>query len=464
VPEEVFHGMTDRLFCLLAIEIEWLPWLTNPVVLLSATIAVSTGCLLLGRALALRGRGRLKKQLAVLQDKVVRSEAQARDSSRMVARMQGEQGTVANLALSLPGVVRELNRGDLDPRAVPPLILNLAEAVFQPGYVLLYIARAGSKREDAGPVLQLVRQQGYAEIPASLKTIPFGSGKIGWVAQQKLDMLKEDWINLARTEGTSIQDNHPSACLDISGPLVHHLVSGEQVLGVLCIGSPKIRPRNEKLMFQLVTNLGALALVNARHVTKLKDLANTDGLTALLNKRYFMSELANLIIAAEREAQRLSLFIFDIDHFKTYNDTNGHLEGDRVLRQLAALFKQQVRPADRCCRYGGEEFILAMPDTEAKDALVVAERIRKAIEDFRFDNQEKQPGGNLTISGGVASFPADGTSVLEITTNADRALYESKRAGRNRISRYRGVQIGQAEDEAAIDISAETDVQIDVRR
>ena len=154
----------------------WLEWLAQPAVLLTLSIVGAAGCLLLGRALALRGRGRLKKELETLRDKVVRSEAQAREGSRMIARMKGEQGTVANLALSLPGVVRELNRGDLEPRAVPPLILNLAEAVFQPGYVLLYIARAGAKREDAGPVLQLVRQQGYVEIPASLKTIPFGSG------------------------------------------------------------------------------------------------------------------------------------------------------------------------------------------------------------------------------------------------------------------------------------------------
>lgn len=434
------------------------------LVLVSATVVVAVLCFLLGRAIALRGRGKLSRELDALRAKVVRGEAQAREQSRMVARMQGEQGTVANLALSLPGVVRELNRGDLEPRAVPSLILNLAEAVFQPGYVLLYLSRAGTEREDSGPVLQLVRQHGYGEIPAALKTIAFGKGKIGWVAEHKLDMLKEDWINLSRTEGVSVEDNHPGARLDIAGPLVHHIVSGEQVLGVLCIGSPGTRPRNEKLMFQLVTNLGSLALVNARHVTKLKDLANTDGLTGLLNKRYFMSELANLIIAAEREAQRLSLFIFDIDHFKTYNDTNGHLEGDRVLRQLAALFKQQVRPADRCCRYGGEEFILAMPDTEAKDALVVAERIRRAIEEFAFDHEENQPGGNLTISGGVSSFPADGTSVLELTRHADLALYESKREGRNRVKAYRGVHIGQLDEESAVDLKAGTPSESEERR
>jgi diguanylate cyclase (GGDEF)-like protein len=326
------------------------------------------------------------------------------------------------------------------------LILNLAEAIFQPGFMLLYLARPSSGKLDGGSMLQLVGNQGYGELPDALKTIPFGTGRIGWIAENRLDMLQEDWINLSRTEGLSVENNHPIARLDIAGPLVHHHVTGEQVLGVLCIGSAGTRPRNEKLMFQLVTNLGSLALVNAQHMSKLKDLANTDGLTGLLNKRYFMSELAEMIVRAEREARQLSVFIFDIDHFKNYNDTNGHLEGDRVLRQVAALFRKQVRPADRCCRYGGEEFVVAMPDTEANEAMLVAERIRTAIEGFAFDNEAKQPSGKLTISGGVATAPADGTSVRELTGNADKALYQSKHQGRNQTTRFRGVHIGEVDE------------------
>ena len=405
-----------------------------------------------GVILGFSGRRRLRKENESLRAKVARGEAQAKEQGRLVARMRGEQGTVATLALSLPGVVRELNRGDLEPRAVPPLILNLAEAIFQPGFMLLYIARPASGKLEGGPMLHLVSSQGYGELPDALKSIPFGKGRIGWVAENRLDMLQEDWINLSRSEGLSIEPNHPAARLDIAGPLLHHHVTGEQVLGVLCIGAAATRPRNEKLMFQLVTNLGSLALVNAQHMTKLKDLANTDGLTGLLNKRYFMSELAEMIVRAEREARRLSLFIFDIDHFKNYNDTNGHLEGDRVLRQVAALFRKQVRPADRCCRYGGEEFVVAMPDTDADDAMLVAERIRKAIEAFSFDNEAKQPGGKLTISGGVATAPAYGTSVRELTNNADQALYRSKHLGRNRTTRFHGVDIGQVEEENVGDV------------
>ena len=343
-------------------------------VLAGAVPAVSV---LLGLLLGLRGRKQLRTQIDELRDEVTRSEAQARDHSRMVAKMQGEQGTVATLALSLPTVVRELNRGDLEPRAVPPLILNLADAVFQPGYMLLYTSRPNSGDPTGRMMLQLVAHQGYGDIPDSLKAIPFEKGKIGWVASHRLDMLKDDWVNLSRTEGTTVEDNHPTARLDIAGPLVHHHVTGEQVLGVLCIGNPGTRPRNDKLMFQLVTNLGSLALV-----------------------------------------------------------------------------KKLVRPADRCCRYGGEEFIVAMPDTDSAAGMIVAERVRAAIENFVFDNEDKQPGGKMTISGGVSSFPADGTSVLELTKHADVALYDSKRAGRNRVARFKGIQIGEVDEEPILEMSS----------
>ena len=421
--------------------------LAGAVIVLSAT---------LGLVLGFAGRKNLHRQIDGLRDQVARAESQGKEQSRVVARMRGEQGTVATLALSLPAIVRELNRGDLEPRAVPPLIINIAEALFQPGQLLLYIARPSSGDPAGRSVLQLVAQQGYAEIPDSLKTIHFGAGKIGWIASHRLDMLKEDWVNLARAEGAGVADNHPNARMDIAGPLLHHLPGGEQVLGVICIGSPGNRPRNEKLMLQLVTNLGSLALVNAKLVTKLKDLANTDGLTGLLNKRYFMGDLGDLIVKAGKAAQQVSLFIFDIDHFKNYNDTNGHLEGDRVLRQLSALLRKLLRPADRCCRWGGEEFMIAMPDTESPSAMVVAERIRCAIESFVFDHEEKQPNGRVTISGGVATFPADGAEVLELTKFADEALYKAKHMGRNRVLRYKGVQIGEADDEDLIDLEAAT--------
>jgi diguanylate cyclase (GGDEF)-like protein len=375
---------------------------------------------------------RVQAELTKTRNRLARAEAQTKEHSRLISRLRSEKGSVASLALSLPTVLQELNRGNVDPRRVPALILSLADTIFQP-----------------------VSHYGFGDVPDALKRVPFGAGKIGWVAAHRIDMLREDWLNPARTEGDKIDDNHPSLRPDIVGPLVHRSMEGEQVLGVLCLGSLGTRPRDEKLMFQLVTNLGSLALFNANLVTRLRGRANTDGLTSLLNKRYFMEELVpRMIYAAGREAQQLALFIFDIDHFKNYNDTNGHPAGDHLLRVLSKLLRSQVRPGDQCCRYGGEEFIVAMPDTNREEAYKVAERIRAAIEAFAFPHQENQPGGSVTISGGVAAMPHDGNSAADLTRHADVALYESKQRGRNLVTMYHGVDIGDADDASGFDLVA----------
>jgi diguanylate cyclase (GGDEF)-like protein len=138
----------------------------------------------------------------------------------------------------------------------------------------------------------------------------------------------------------------------------------------------------------------------------------------------------------------LAVFIFDIDHFKKYNDTHGHLPGDEILKSVAQVVRDNLRPGDVACRYGGEEFIVAMPGAKAPDGYAAAERIRAAIESTNFPRAETQPGGRLTISGGVAQFPQDGTSGTDLILHADQALYQAKAAGRNRVVQYRGVDIG----------------------
>jgi diguanylate cyclase (GGDEF)-like protein len=197
-------------------------------------------------------------------------------------------------------------------------------------------------------------------------------------------------------------------------------------------------------MLQMVTNLAAIALIHTGNIRALQSQANHDGLTGLFNKRHFMQNLGFMINDAEGSAKPLGLFIFDIDHFKQYNDTNGHPAGDELLKSLAHIVRANLRPGDLACRYGGEEFVVAMPDTDGVSTLNVAERIRQAIEKHRFAHEESQPGGRLTISGGVAYFPVDGTNGTELLSHADQALYRAKATGRNRVIRYEGVEIGDA--------------------
>jgi diguanylate cyclase (GGDEF)-like protein len=412
------------------------------LVLLAAMVALAVAALIVVMT-SLRAR-RTRRGNEQLQAENSRLETQNRDQTRTVARLRNEQRSISNFARSLPNVVRELNRMDLDPRSIPNLLIQLVEALFEPEQVLVYLVRSPGDEADAGKEIYLRSQRGLREVPDVVQRIRIGDGKIGWVAAHRVEMLAEDWLNLTRTEGRTMEDNHPALRLDMIAPLVQHKGMKEHTLGVLCVGRPSVRPRDEKLMLQVVTNLGALALMNTRNVGKLAEQAHHDGLTALLNKNQFMFELGKLIYHAERSAQKLSVFIFDIDHFKAYNDANGHPAGDELLKSLARLIKENLRPGDMASRYGGEEFVVAMPETDGATATAIAERIRAAIAAHRFPHGDSQPGGKLTISGGVASFPVDGSNGTELIGHADQALYQAKAAGRNRVIRHKGVEIGDA--------------------
>ncbi len=177
---------------------------------------------------------------------------------------------------------------------------------------------------------------------------------------------------------------------------------------------------------------------------ELSRLIITDEKTQLFNFRYFKSQLHQELIRARRFKEPFSVIMVDVDKFKHYNDTNGHLLGDEVLKKVARLIRQECRETDVPARFGGEEFALLLPRTDKDEAKAVAERIRRAVEDEVFINQEKQPGGNLTVSLGVATFPSDATSEEELIGVADIALYEAKSRGRNRSLHYGDLQITQA--------------------
>jgi diguanylate cyclase (GGDEF)-like protein len=405
--------------------------------------------LALGFFLWRKGTSSVRIESSRLGAELARTESQAKELSRAAARLRSEQRMMSSLTRFLPTLVRDLNRSDLDRRQIPALLFQLVDAIFEPEQVLLFLVRDSS--EEGGPAdeLYLCEQRGLAEVPAGAARVEVGRGKIGWVVENKVEMLTDDWMNLTRTEGRSIPDDHSSFRLDMIGPLLHHDQGEEHVLGVLCVGGPATRPRDEKLMLQMVTNLGSMAIMNTRNVGRLRDQANHDGLTGLLNKRHFMQRLGILIHEAERDGKPLGVFIFDIDHFKHYNDTNGHMEGDEVLRGVAKVLRDGLRPQDIPCRYGGEEFVVAMPGAGADIAPQVAERIRQAVASHPFAQAKRQPGGSLTISGGVSIFPNDGTNSADLIRHADEALYQAKAAGRNGVRAHRGVSIG---DDRAVDM------------
>jgi diguanylate cyclase (GGDEF)-like protein/PAS domain S-box-containing protein len=167
--------------------------------------------------------------------------------------------------------------------------------------------------------------------------------------------------------------------------------------------------------------------------SELLQMSVTDDLTQIHNFRYFREALEAEIKRVQRYDAPLSLLMIDIDHFKHYNDQNGHLAGDEVLKELARILKEKTRTTDVVARYGGEEFAVVLLETERDEALTIAERIRAAVEAADFANQERQPLGNLTVSLGVAEFGVPLTSYRTLINAADQALYTAKHRGRNQV-------------------------------
>lgn len=165
-------------------------------------------------------------------------------------------------------------------------------------------------------------------------------------------------------------------------------------------------------------------------------LSLIDPLTALHNCRKLYVDFEREFNIAVRYRENLSFLMLDIDHFKHYNDHNGHQAGDKALQIAADVIKSAIRDTDSVYRYGGEEFCVILPRTDSDEALNVAERIRSAFEDTIFTGEETQPLGKVTISIGVAAYPTDAVLKEELVKRADTALYRAKENGRNKVELF----------------------------
>jgi diguanylate cyclase (GGDEF)-like protein len=166
---------------------------------------------------------------------------------------------------------------------------------------------------------------------------------------------------------------------------------------------------------------------------KLAEMAITDVLTGLYNRRHFEEILKSELARIRRYGGHGTLVMIDVDFLKPVNDTLGHLAGDEGLRQLAALLRSHLRVSDVLARYGGDEFVLVMINMPKHEALEAVERLRQLVESHPFRGAEILPFGRLTVSAGIAGCPEDGTEYEELVRKADAALYEAKHQGRNRV-------------------------------
>jgi diguanylate cyclase (GGDEF)-like protein len=191
----------------------------------------------------------------------------------------------------------------------------------------------------------------------------------------------------------------------------------------------RLTEENHHLLDQLRRNAEELKDLNRQ----LREMAIRDGLTGLYNHRHFRDQLALEVDRAARLNSVFSLIFCDVDHFKKYNDTHGHLAGDSILKTLSLLLSQEQRSSTFTARYGGEEFVVMLPGVAREGARQLAERMRARVEAHPFPGGEQQPGGRVTLSAGVSCYPQDGADCNQLIEAADRALYAAKAAGRNRV-------------------------------
>ncbi len=245
-----------------------------------------------------------------------------------------------------------------------------------------------------------------------------------------LQVEKGKWRNKQK-----VMDPQASLKSHLTLPLV---IEGE-IIGCISINSDQANMYNVPRL-QFFSVFGYQMAASLKHIQRfstVKKEAIYDTLTNLFNRRYFEERLSAETQKAFEGESNLSMIMVDIDHFKKVNDTFGHDGGDKVLREIASLLKNSVRKHDTVARYGGEEFVLLLPGAPLDPTNMVAERIRRSVENTSFDMGQTQI--HITISLGISNFPMHRMkSKEELVKMADLALYEAKRGGRNRVCIFRG--------------------------
>jgi diguanylate cyclase (GGDEF)-like protein len=391
---------------------------------------------------------RLRSSVGEARASKLSATQQVSSLKRTIGQLEEDLRFLTQFLKDYPRLARELYSG-LSERQIPGVLLGIVQRSLDPQQVAVLVRRAPDKN-DKGRHHRLVVAAAYpdgAAVKVGSET-PFDSGEIGYAAESQMVVTRED----LRSEATAARVRPGPALAGMPEPdLIAPLVFDQETLGVIVMHKPR-KSGDPKAALHLVAQTGAQVLHTAAQVSRMKTTAEMDGLTRIYNKKHMEQTLNEYVYRAacaaydRRDASEgqgvpgLSVFLFDIDNFKHYNDTNGHLAGDKLLQELARIVQDTVRKDDVFGRFGGEEFLLILPNTTSKQALLAAEKVRGALANHPFAFAEKQPLKRVSISGGVAEYPVHGLDAAGLLHAADEALYEAKRSGRNRVLQARATE------------------------
>jgi diguanylate cyclase (GGDEF)-like protein len=316
----------------------------------------------------------------------------------------------------------------LEVHAVLETIMKQVDRLIKPkAWSLLLVDEASS---------ELSFEIAVSPVAEQLKgiTLKQGEGIAGWVAQHGVPLLIPDVQADSRFATHFDEQLSFKTRSIIAVPLKIH----ERVIGVIeLINSydEMVFDDVDQSILTAIADFAAIALVNARNFDRINELVVTDDLTGLYNSRHFGQLIESEFLRAQRYHMELSLVFLDLDYLKKINDVHGHLVGSRMLSELGRLIGKNIRDCDRAARYGGDEFVIILPQTGKQQALSMAEKLLEMMRSTKFisdDNQEIR----LTASFGVATYPQDGTSRVELLRAADIAMYDAKLAGRNCVKGF----------------------------
>lgn len=329
-----------------------------------------------------------------------------------------------SFVLKVPSIIQRLN-STLKLQEIVLSIIDLVNSIVITDKVELYLFDASNNLLQKMDVTKKGQQEqiSYA----------IGEGLIGAAAEHRFIMMREHFNKLYPKQ---LNNAKSKSELWMAVPIIFK----DKVLGVLGIGEIEDPIGNESDLLKMTADIAAVTLLNQIMLDEAQHWANTDSLTGLNNRNYFFKMSQYHMERSLRDGTVISFFLFDIDNFKHYNDTNGHNAGDQLLIQMSQIIRESSRKNSTVARYGGEEFIVMLPGIAKEDALIYAERLREAIAQYPFQHREKQPLGFISISGGITSFPEDGESINKIIQQADILLYQAKSEGKNRVLLHKAHQ------------------------
>jgi diguanylate cyclase (GGDEF)-like protein len=253
-----------------------------------------------------------------------------------------------------------------------------------------------------------------------------------WVISHQQGLFLPDLRNRIDLEGVEIitvgKDKPTHSWMGVP-------MRGMHVDGFMAISSYRHNAfdRSDMELLHNIAQIATLALDNAHHHTLVEKQAQLDSMTKVYNHGYFIKTLREQAQACREQNQPLSLIMLDLDHFKQYNDTFGHLLGDEVLISLCNVIRQHIKNTDAVGRWGGEEFAISLPNAGMEQALQVAQRIRESMASLKVRNTEQLTIPVPTVSQGIAVFPAETEDITKLIDLADKRLYVAKKRGRDQI-------------------------------